>query len=120
MREERATVLRANRERIRKGDTSPESVKLEKDQLRVLANKERDLKLDCWVQAGYLPLTAHWCVTYLLSRNERRPDILHTQVHPGRHPAEQRLGRGLRHGGGRVWPQGSLAAHGVELQVHGL
>lgn len=74
VREERATVLRANRERIRKGDTSPESVKLEKDQLRVLANKERDLKLDCWVQAGYLPLTAHWCVTYLLSRKEGRPD----------------------------------------------
>ncbi|BGP09372.1 hypothetical protein JCM10049v2_005239 [Rhodotorula toruloides] len=60
VREERASVLRANRERIRKGDTAPESVKHEKDQLRLLANKERDLKLDCWVQAGYLPLTAHW------------------------------------------------------------
>jgi len=40
--------------------------------------KSDDLKNDCWVQAGYLPLTAHWYALLfpLLSECERQADLL--------------------------------------------
>ncbi|GAA5903622.1 hypothetical protein JCM5296_001372 [Sporobolomyces johnsonii] len=57
---ERASLIKASRERVRTGEVSSDAVAAEKEQLRALAAKHRDLKEDCWVQAGYLPLTAHW------------------------------------------------------------
>ncbi|GAA6015758.1 hypothetical protein JCM10207_008787 [Rhodosporidiobolus poonsookiae] len=60
LRLERATLTAATRERVRSGDVTPEAVQQEKELMRALAKRESNLKRDCWVQAGYLPLTAHW------------------------------------------------------------
>lgn len=59
---ERTRVVRAARERVRSGSATSEELQREKADLQRLAAQEKSLKNDCWVQAGYLPLTAHWCV----------------------------------------------------------
>lgn len=57
---ERTRVVRAARERVRSGSATSEELQQEKADLQRLAAQEKSLKNDCWVQAGYLPLTAHW------------------------------------------------------------
>ncbi|POY73210.1 hypothetical protein BMF94_3543 [Rhodotorula taiwanensis] len=58
--EERTRVVRAARERVRTGSATSDELQREKADLQRLAAQEKSLKNDCWVQAGYLPLTAHW------------------------------------------------------------
>ncbi|GAA5907892.1 hypothetical protein JCM8208_001978 [Rhodotorula glutinis] len=60
LRQSRSALIRSTRERVRAGNTAPEVVQDEKAQLAALVKQEKNLKRDCWVQAGYLPLTAHW------------------------------------------------------------
>ncbi|BGP41396.1 hypothetical protein JCM10449v2_005374 [Rhodotorula kratochvilovae] len=60
LRASRSAILRSTRERVREGSVAPAAAEEEKAQLAALAKQEKDLKRDCWVQAGYLPLTAHW------------------------------------------------------------
>ncbi|GAA5832227.1 hypothetical protein JCM5353_008205 [Sporobolomyces roseus] len=57
---EKNTILRSTRQRIASGKHDSETSDNEKKQLKVLQQRSEDLKNDCWVQAGYLPLTAHW------------------------------------------------------------
>jgi len=57
---EKNTILRSTRQRIASGKHDSEASDNEKKQLKALQMKSDDLKNDCWVQAGYLPLTAHW------------------------------------------------------------
>lgn len=66
--EERTRVVRAARERVRTGSATSEDLQREKADLQRLAAQEKSLKNDCWVQAGYLPLTAHWSVCALRLR----------------------------------------------------
>lgn len=60
--------MRAARERVRTGSATSEDLQREKADLQRLAAQEKSLKNDCWVQAGYLPLTAHWSVCALRLR----------------------------------------------------
>ncbi|BGP56487.1 hypothetical protein JCM8202v2_004107 [Rhodotorula sphaerocarpa] len=60
--EERTRVVRAARERVRTDSATSEDLQREKADLQRLAAQEKSLKNDCWVQAGYLPLTAHWSI----------------------------------------------------------
>ncbi|GAA5972116.1 hypothetical protein JCM11641_002503 [Rhodosporidiobolus odoratus] len=61
----RSTLARSARERVQSGEvTTAEAVQEEKQQLTALREKEKELKRDCWVQAGYLPLTAHWSLPH--------------------------------------------------------
>ncbi|TNY19359.1 peroxisomal biogenesis factor 11 [Rhodotorula diobovata] len=62
LRASRSALLRSTRERVRAGDAAPGVVEDERAQLAALATQEKNLKRDCWVQAGYLPLTAHWSI----------------------------------------------------------
>lgn len=57
---EKQQILRSTRQRIASGKHDSETSDLEKRQLQAIEQKKLDLKNDCWVQAGYLPLTAHW------------------------------------------------------------
>ncbi|GAA5867940.1 hypothetical protein JCM8547_003420 [Rhodosporidiobolus lusitaniae] len=58
---DRAALVRQTRERVRGGgEVTLEAVQEEKEQTRALRKRESNLRRDCWVQAGYLPLTAHW------------------------------------------------------------
>ncbi|GAA5825059.1 hypothetical protein JCM11251_006080 [Rhodosporidiobolus azoricus] len=61
---ERRSLQRSTRERFQNGGSVTEkAVEQEKEQLKALQKRENNLKRDCWVQAGYLPLTAHWSLT---------------------------------------------------------
>ncbi|GAA5898489.1 hypothetical protein JCM6882_007795 [Rhodosporidiobolus microsporus] len=61
---DRIALTRSTRERVRNGGSVTEkAVEEEKAQMKALQKREKDLKRDCWVQAGYLPLTAHWSLT---------------------------------------------------------
>jgi hypothetical protein len=60
---DRAALVRSTRERVRAGESvTPEAVEEEKLAMKALAKRREDLKRDCWVQAGYAPLTIHWYV----------------------------------------------------------
>ncbi|BGP17652.1 hypothetical protein JCM10213_001305 [Rhodosporidiobolus nylandii] len=60
LRLDRIALTRTTRERVRNGEVTQQAVEEEKAQMKALQKREGDLKRDCWVQAGYLPLTAHW------------------------------------------------------------
>ncbi|GAA5873717.1 hypothetical protein JCM16303_002565 [Sporobolomyces ruberrimus] len=60
--QEKQSILRSTRQRIASGKHDSETSDNEKKQLKALEQKKLDLKNDCWVQAGYLPLTAHWSI----------------------------------------------------------
>lgn len=53
---------------------TPEAVLEEKEQMRALKKREADLKRDCWVQAGYAPLTMHWYAPLLSRLDEDQQD----------------------------------------------
>lgn len=76
--EERTRVVRAARERVRTGSATSDELQREKADLQRLAAQEKSLKNDCWVQAGYLPLTAHWYALLPPSR-----DYCHIDPHQG-------------------------------------
>ncbi|GAA6023009.1 hypothetical protein JCM11491_000355 [Sporobolomyces phaffii] len=57
---EKRAILRSTRQRIASGKHDADASDAERRQLAALEQRTRDLKNDCWVQAGYLPLTAHW------------------------------------------------------------
>ncbi|GAA6028648.1 hypothetical protein JCM8097_007328 [Rhodosporidiobolus ruineniae] len=60
LRLDRAALVSSTRKRVRAGKVSDDDIKQEKAAMQALKAREADLKRDCWVQAGYLPLTAHW------------------------------------------------------------
>ncbi|GAA6064081.1 hypothetical protein JCM10212_002723 [Sporobolomyces blumeae] len=57
---ERAQILRATRQRVAAGKADAGQSDVDRAELKQIERRERELETDCWVQAGYLPLTAHW------------------------------------------------------------
>lgn len=74
--QEKQQILRSTRQRVASGKHDAETADADKRQLRALEQKKLDLQNDCWVQAGYLPLTAHWYVRVTFRSGERARTVL--------------------------------------------